>query len=102
MLEEPQFIAVQRTAGKLTNFEFIGQHYWEEEVIRERELTVSLPVHDKELLFAISDPEQHGRYTGPWRFVDVARAVAALLLQETGESVNAILPNRLIRNIDAS
>jgi hypothetical protein len=101
MLGEPQFTSVQRTAGTLTDFTFIGQHYWEQEVIRERELTVRLPAHDKELRFAISDPEEHGRYTGPWRFIDVARRLASLVLGETGESVDAIFPHRLIRNVDA-
>lgn len=79
-------------------FEFVGEHYWRQEITVKQELTLTLPVHQKKILFATTDSPKHEAYTGPWRFIDVARFIARVLTEAT-EDIDKALRYRLIRDI---
>jgi hypothetical protein len=79
-------------------FEFMGEHYWRKETTVKKELSVTLPVQKKKITFKMTDSAKHGAYTGPWRFIDVARSIARVLA-DTGEGLDRLLPYRLIQNI---
>jgi hypothetical protein len=80
------------------DFKVIGEHYWRQEVIQEKELSVTLPAHERKIIFETSKPERHAAYEGPWRFADVARIIAGVLI-EAEETLEDTLRYRLIRDV---
>ena len=86
--------------GLPTKFEFIGEHYWRQKITAKKELSVTLPVHQKTIAFETSDLVKHAVYTGPWRFIDVARSIAQVLV-DVGEDLNVVLRYRLIHDLIA-
>jgi hypothetical protein len=81
-----------------TDFEFIGEHYWRQEVTRKREMKVVLPKHDRTIEFDVVNEDAHNRFEGPWRFIDVAMNIYSALVG-AGESPNDALRYRLIPDI---
>lgn len=79
-------------------FEIMGEHYWRQEIIAKEQLTVTLPVHEKKIIFETTDLGKHEAYTGPWRFIDVARSIAKVLT-DAAEDIDAALRYRLIRDV---
>jgi hypothetical protein len=79
-------------------FEFMGEHYWRQKTTVKEELAVMLPVDEKKILFETTDLAKHAAYTGPWKFIDVARSIVRVLVQ-AGEDINITLRHRLIRDV---
>ena len=99
ILSEWQFTRlVKNESGVPKEFQFIGEYYWRRKVTTENELSVILPVHERKILFEITQLEEHAAYEGPWRFIDVARFIVKVLL-EAGEHVEDALPYRLIKDV---
>lgn len=102
MLAEWQFTKLTKDAqGMPVAFQFLGEYYWRQEVTQKRELRVTLPAHRREIIFEVSELAKHNGFTGPWRFIDVARSIARVLV-EAGEDVNTALCYRLISDISVS
>jgi len=99
ILSEWQFIALTKNDhGVPKKFEFIGEYYWRHNIAEEKELSVTFPAHQKEIIFEVTRPEKHEQYNGPWRFIDVARFIARTLLV-AGECIDEALPYRLIEDL---
>jgi hypothetical protein len=98
ILSEWQFTALTENNGVPEEFQFIGEYYWRHQVTEEKELSVTLPAHEKEIIFEVTQLEKHAAYEGPWRFIDVARFIAKVL-RDAGESLEDALPYRLIRDV---
>jgi hypothetical protein len=99
ILSEWQFtVLTKNDSGVPEKFHCIGEHYWRQDVTGEKELTVTLPVDQKKIIFEVTRSDRHTSYEGPWRFIDVARYIAKVLL-DAGESLEDALPYRLIRDV---
>ena len=66
----------------------------------KRELSVTLPVDEKKITFETTDLAKHAAYTGPWRFIDVARSITRVLV-DAHEDLNDALQYRLIQDLSA-
>jgi hypothetical protein len=101
MLSEWQFTKLKKDAnGVLVGFEFRGEYYWRKLTTQVAELSVMFPAHDRNITFEMTKLAEHEGFTGPWRFIDVARSIATVLA-EAGEDVNTALRYRLIRDISS-
>jgi hypothetical protein len=101
ILSEWQFTKLRRDEhGVPVEFQFKGEYYWRPKVTETRELRVTLPVDEKKITFETTALAEHAAYTGPWRFIDVARSIAGVLA-EAGENLDVTLRYRLIRDISA-
>jgi hypothetical protein len=99
MLSEWQFTKLTKNAhGVPVAFHFRGEYYWRKLTTEVAELSVMFPAHDRNITFEITKLAEHEGFTGPWRFIDVARSIAQVLV-DAGEDVNAALRYRLIRDI---
>ena len=99
ILSEWQFTVLTRNASGLPEkFKCIGEHYWRQEATQEKELSVTLPVDEKKIIFEVRELDNHTAYQGPWHFIDVARLIVKVLL-EAGESLEDCLPYRFIRDV---
>ena len=98
ILTESQFMSTTEEGDPITNFQLIGELYWKQLILEEKEINVTLPVHTRKLLFNVSSKQQHERYTGPWGFIDAAREIARIL-QEAGEMLDKALLYRIIEDI---
>jgi hypothetical protein len=103
VLSEWQFVQVEKAAhdGVPTSFRSIGEHYWSQQVTKEKELKVTFPVHHKDIIFEMMDKEQRKAYEGPFRFIDVAQYVAKILC-DCGEDLSDLLPYRLLSDLTGS
>jgi hypothetical protein len=101
ILGEWQYTAVMRDGNRqLTDFKFLGEHYWRREFMKQQEITIRLPVDEKQILFETMQLAKGNSYSGPWRFIDVAGMIAGLLLA-AGENLEQTLPHRITRDLDA-
>lgn len=101
ILGEWQHTAVKKDkTGQPVDFEFLGEHYWLDEVMEKQSRTIRLPVDEKELLLEARQLAKRNAYDGPWRFTDVARMIAGLL-SSAGENLEETLPHRLMREVSA-
>jgi hypothetical protein len=99
ILSEWQFTRSKKNErGMLEEFQCFGEHYWRQEVTKEKELRVVLPAHQRKILFEVTQLEEHAGFEGPWRFIDVARSIVKALLV-AGENIEDILPYRLIKDV---
>jgi hypothetical protein len=99
ILGEWQFTSLAEDEhGRPVKFEFIGEHYWRQEFTVTEELRVTLPVDEKKITFETSDRVKHAAYTGPWRFIDVARSIAQVLV-DAREDLGVALRYRLIHDL---
>lgn len=99
ILSEWQFTATtENDQRQLEDFQVIGEHYWRQRVMEEKELRVTLPVDEKGICFDLMKLDKHAAYRGPWSFVDVARSIAKILF-EAGEDAEDALRYRLIGDI---
>jgi hypothetical protein len=99
ILSEWQFTATtENDQRQMEDFRVIGEHYWRQRVMEEKELRVTLPVDEKGICFDLMQLDKHASYRGPWTFVDVARSIAEILF-EAGEDVENTLRYRLITDI---
>ncbi len=57
-----------------------------------------VPAHEKEVIFEVTQLKKHVQYEGPWRFIDVARCIATVLV-EAGEILKDTSPYRLIKDV---
>lgn len=102
LLHEWQYTrSTRNTNGELTEFRFIGEHYWKQQVVGERKVTISLPTHKRNLLVPTINRDLHSQYEGPWNFIDVAKLICGLIT-ECGKSLTETLRYRLIKDIEAT
>jgi len=101
ILGEWQFTAITKDgSGRVEDFKFLGEYYWREQVMKQQEIAVRLPVDEKQILFESVQLARRNSYSGPWRFVDVAGMIAGLLLS-VGENLGKLLPHRLTKEVEA-
>src|SRR5215467_7539422 len=81
---------VSNLAAAPAEFRIFGEHYWKREVRQRSELTISLPVHDADVVFEVADFAKHRQFEGPWRFIDIAQ-VLAQYLSNSGEDIDSVL-----------
>jgi hypothetical protein len=99
VLAEWQFISWKTKEASLPrDYEFVGEHYWRQDVSQKKELNVTLPAHEKKIIFETINWDQDRQTLGPFRFIDVARFVAKLLKVE-GEELDAVLQYRFIQDV---
>jgi hypothetical protein len=99
ILSEWQFTKMTRDErGVPVAFQFRGEYYWRKLTTEIAELSVTFPAHDRNITFEMTRLAEHEGFTGPWRFIDVARSIARVLV-EAGEDINNVLRYRLIQNI---
>jgi hypothetical protein len=99
ILSEWQFVTWTKDEDMLPeSYRFLGEHYWRQDVTKRKELTVTLPVHERKIIFDCTHAAESGNTYGPCRFIDVARFVAKVL-SEAGEDFDATLPYRLIQDV---
>jgi len=97
ILSEWQFTMLRKDErGVPVEFHFMGEHYWRKLTTETQELRVTLPAHERGILFEVTKGEHEG-FEGPLRFVDVARSIARTL-REAGEDTDVLLRYRLIRD----
>jgi hypothetical protein len=70
-------------------------------VTARKGLRVTLPVDQKEVIFDITKLAEHSAFEGPWQFIDIARYISKILV-DAGESLELMLPYRLISEIAES
>jgi hypothetical protein len=101
ILGEWQYASAMRDGkGELTDFKFLGEHYWRKQVMKQQEVAIRLPVDEKQILFETMQLAKRDSYSGPWRFIDVAGMIARLLL-DAGENLEQALPHRIMRDVRA-
>jgi len=99
ILDEGQFTTpVSNLAAAPAEFRIFGEHCWKREVRQRSELTISLPVHDADVVFEVADFAKHRQFEGPWRFIDIAQMLAQYL-SNSGEDIDSVLSYRVIKNI---
>jgi hypothetical protein len=87
-----------RASGAPQTFRFAGEYYWRQMVTEQKTLKIRLPLHHKEVVFDVTNLEEHSAFEGPWRFIDVARFIAKVLL-EAGESLEDTLRYSLVSTL---
>lgn len=99
ILSEWQFTKLRKDErGIPVEFQFMGEHYWRKMTTRTQELQVTLPAHERGILFEVTNQEKREAFEGPLRFLDVARSIVRTL-RESGEDTDVILRYRLMRDI---
>ena len=68
--------------------------------MKQQEITIRLPVDERQILFETMQLAKGNSYSGPWRFIDVAGMIAGLLLG-AGENLEQALPHRIMRDLRA-
>ena len=75
-------------------FNFWGNTPGDKRVTQKRELRVTLPAHRREIIFEVSELAKHNGFTGPWRFIDVARSITRVLVEAGGRCQHCtVLPS---------
>jgi hypothetical protein len=101
LLHEWQFTqTIRNQQGELTQFQFIGEHYWRQEVLKERNIKITLPKHERDLIFTATNLKAHSEYQGPWTFIDVAGLISRLIAEQ-GNPMDELLKYRLIKDVNA-
>jgi hypothetical protein len=99
ILSEWQFAKITRDEKDVPiGFQFRGEYYWRRLTTETKELSVTLPAHQREIMFEVTKLAQQEAFDGPLRFLDVARSFARVLA-EAGDDLDVALCYRLIRDI---
>lgn len=101
ILSEWQFAKITKDQqGVPVGFQFRGEYYWRRLTTEKKELGVTLPAHQRDMLFEVTKLAEQEAFEGPFRFLDVARSITRVLA-DAGEDLEVALRYRLIRDISA-